>query len=81
LGLTAWIYDEMKWPSGPANWQVVEERPGPTQRYLESLGFPVSGSWVAFLTGGDGRCIDMRSGCATWCGSRGIRFATTRTWT
>jgi hypothetical protein len=42
------MYDEMKLPSGPANWRVVEERPSPTQRYLESLGFPISGPCAPF---------------------------------
>ncbi|MBW3633808.1 MAG: hypothetical protein KY456_12365 [Chloroflexi bacterium] len=59
LGLTTWIYDEMNWPSGTANWRVVEERPDLTQRYLECLSFPVRGPWFAYLTGGDSRYIDF----------------------
>ena len=58
-GLTIWIYDEMNWPSGTANWRVVEERPDLTQRYLECLSFPVRGPWFAYLTGGDSRYIDF----------------------
>jgi hypothetical protein len=59
LGLTTWIYDEMNWPSGTANWKVVEERPDLTQRYLECLSFPIRGPWFAYLTGGDSRYIDF----------------------
>jgi hypothetical protein len=59
LGLTTWIYDEMNWPSGTANWRVVEERPDLTQRYLECLSFPIRGPWFAYLTGGDSRYIDF----------------------
>src|SRR5918995_1205067 len=59
LGLTTWIYDEMNWPSGTANWRVVEERPDLTQRYLDCLSFPVRGPWFAYLTGGDSRYIDF----------------------
>ncbi len=59
LGLDTWIYDEMNWPSGTANWKVVEERPDLTQRYLECLSFPIRGPWFAYLTGGDSRYIDF----------------------
>src|SRR5829696_6520364 len=59
LGLKTWIYDEMNWPSGTANWRVVEERPDLTQRYLECLSFPIRGPWFAYLTGGDSRYIDF----------------------
>src|SRR5215210_2581290 len=59
LGLTTWIYDEMNWPSGTANWRVVEERPDLTQRYLECISFSVRGPWFAYLTGGDSRYNDF----------------------
>jgi len=43
VGLTTWVYDEMNWPSGTANLQVVTERPDLAQRYLECLSFPIRG--------------------------------------
>ncbi|HKG26612.1 MAG TPA: glycosyl hydrolase, partial [Thermomicrobiales bacterium] len=59
LGLTTWIYDEMNWPSGTADFRVVRERPDLSQRYLECLSFPIRGPWFACLTGGDSRYIDF----------------------
>ncbi len=59
LGLTTWIYDEMNWPSGTADFQVLRERPDLAQRYIECLSFPIRGPWFAYLTGGDSRYIDF----------------------
>jgi hypothetical protein len=59
LGLTTWIYDEMNWPSGTADGQVLRERPDLRQRYLECLSFSIRGPWFAYLTGGDSRYIDF----------------------
>ncbi|MDQ4100433.1 MAG: hypothetical protein M3121_08035 [Chloroflexota bacterium] len=59
LGLTTWIYDEMNWPSGTADGQVLRERPDLAQRYLECLSFSIRGPWFAYLTGGDSRYIDF----------------------
>lgn len=59
LGLTTWIYDEMNWPSGTADLQVLRERPDLAQRYIECLSFPIRGPWFAYLTGGDSRYIDF----------------------
>src|SRR5215217_8201659 len=58
LGLTTWIYDEMNWPSGTADFQVLKERPDLAQRYIECLNFPIRGPWFACLTEGDSRYID-----------------------
>jgi hypothetical protein len=59
LGLTTWIYDEMNWPSGTADGEVLRQRPDLAQRYLECLSFPIRGPWFACLTGGDSRYIDF----------------------
>ncbi|HYN88693.1 MAG TPA: glycosyl hydrolase [Ardenticatenaceae bacterium] len=59
LGLKTWIYDEMNWPSGTADWRVVRERPDLTQRYLECLNFNVRGPWFTYLTGMDSRYVDF----------------------
>ena len=37
LGLVAWIYDEMNWPSGTADKRVLKARPELAQRYLECV--------------------------------------------
>jgi hypothetical protein len=59
LGLTTWIYDEMNWPSGTADGEVLRLRPDLAQRYIECLSFPIRGPWFACLTGGDSRYIDF----------------------
>src|SRR4051794_31953041 len=59
LGMTTWIYDEMNWPSGTADGEVLRQRPDLAQRYLECLSFPIRGPWFACLTGGDSRYIDF----------------------
>src|SRR5690606_21643884 len=60
LGLTTWIYDEMNWPSGTADHEVLRQRPDLSQRYIECLSFPIRGPWFAYLTGGDSRYIDFQ---------------------
>jgi hypothetical protein len=59
IGLKTWIYDEMNWPSGTADFRVLRERPDLAQRYLECISFPVRGPWFAYLTGGDSRYLDF----------------------
>ena len=59
LGLKTWIYDEMNWPSGTADKQVLAERPDLTQKYLECISFKVRGPWFAYLTGADSRYLDF----------------------
>jgi alpha-L-rhamnosidase len=59
LGMKTWIYDEMNWPSGTADHQVVEARPDLSQRYLECVSLDVRGPWFAYLTGGDSRYLDF----------------------
>ena len=59
LGLKTWIYDEMNWPSGTADKQVLQARPDLTQKYLECISFMVRGPWFAYLTGADSRYLDF----------------------
>jgi hypothetical protein len=59
LGLTAWIYDEMNWPSGTADKRVLRVRPDLAQRYLECISFTIQGPWFMCLTGGDSRYLDF----------------------
>ncbi|MFN2490336.1 MAG: glycosyl hydrolase [Actinomycetota bacterium] len=60
LGLTAWIYDEMNWPSGTADKRVLKERPDLAQRYLECVSFTIRGPWFMCLTGEDSRYLDFQ---------------------
>jgi hypothetical protein len=59
LGLTAWIYDEMNWPSGTADKRVLGERPDLAQRYIECISFTIRGPWFMCLTGEDSRYLDF----------------------
>lgn len=59
LGLETWIYDEMNWPSGTADGQVLREHPDLAQRYLECISFTVRGPWFTYLTGADSRYLDF----------------------
>jgi alpha-L-rhamnosidase len=59
LGLSAWIYDEMNWPSGTADKQVLRARPDLSQRYLECVSFTIQGPWFMCLTGEDSRYLDF----------------------
>jgi len=59
LGLAAWIYDEMNWPSGTADKRVLRERPDLAQRYLECVSFTITGPWFMCLTGEDSRYLDF----------------------
>ena len=60
LGLAAWIYDEMNWPSGTADKRVLKARPDLAQRYLECISFEVEGPWFMCLTGEDSRYLDFQ---------------------
>lgn len=59
LGLETWLYDEMNWPSGTADKQVLKARPDLAQRYLECINFSVRGPWFTYLTGADSRYLDF----------------------
>jgi alpha-L-rhamnosidase len=60
LGLAAWIYDEMNWPSGTADKRVLQARPDLAQRYLECVSFTITGPWFMCLTGEDSRYLDFQ---------------------
>ncbi|HEX2051871.1 MAG TPA: glycosyl hydrolase [Actinomycetota bacterium] len=60
LGLAAWIYDEMNWPSGTVDKRLPLERPELAQRYLECVSFTVDGPWFMCLTGEDSRYLDFQ---------------------
>jgi hypothetical protein len=60
LGLAAWIYDEMNWPSGTADKRVLKARPDLAQRYLECVSFTITGPWFMCLTGEDSRYLDFQ---------------------
>jgi glycosyl hydrolase family 106( putative alpha-L-rhamnosidase) len=60
LGLKAWIYDEMNWPSGTADKRVLKGRPDLAQRYLECVSFQITGPWFMCLTGEDSRYLDFQ---------------------
>jgi alpha-L-rhamnosidase len=59
LGLATWIYDEMNWPSGTADKQVLRARPDLSQRYIECVSFTIEGPWFMCLTGEDSRYLDF----------------------
>ena len=59
LGLKTWIYDEMNWPSGTADKQVLQARPDLSQRYIECVNFTTRGPWFTYLTGADSRYNDF----------------------
>jgi hypothetical protein len=59
LGLATWIYDEMNWPSGTSDKRVPKQRPDLAERYVECLGFNITGPWFMCLTGGDSRYLDF----------------------
>lgn len=59
LGLAVWIYDEMNWPSGTADKQVLRARPDLAQRYIECVSFTIQGPWFMCLTGEDSRYLDF----------------------
>src|SRR5829696_3507791 len=60
LGLAAWVYDEMNWPSGTADKRVLKARPDLAQRYLECVSFTITGPWFMCLTGEDSRYLDFQ---------------------
>jgi hypothetical protein len=60
LGLAAWVYDEMNWPSGTADKRVLRDRPDLAQRYLECVSFTITGPWFMCLTGEDSRYLDFQ---------------------
>jgi hypothetical protein len=58
IGLDMWIYDEMNWPSGTAERQVLKKYPYLSQKYLELVILNVYGPLFTFLEASDDRYIN-----------------------
>jgi hypothetical protein len=58
IGIDAWIYDEMNWPSGTAERQVLKKYPHLRQRYLELVALNVDGPLFTFLEATDDRYVN-----------------------
>ncbi len=58
LGLSIWVYDEMNWPSGTAERQVIAKHPSLTQKYLELVALNVDGPLFTFLEATDDRYVN-----------------------
>ena len=57
IGIDAWVYDEMDWPSGTAEKQVLEADPELSQRYLELVPLRIEGPIFTFLEAHDDRYV------------------------
>ncbi|MFW5972511.1 MAG: hypothetical protein ACOCTG_00850, partial [Bacteroidota bacterium] len=58
IGIDAWVYDEMDWPSGTAQRQVIEADPDLGQRYLELTSLHIEGPIFTFLEAHDSRYVN-----------------------
>jgi hypothetical protein len=58
IGLDAWVYDEMNWPSGTAERKVPKLYPHLTQKYLELVALNVDGPLFTFLEATDNRYVN-----------------------
>lgn len=58
IGIDAWVYDEMNWPSGTAERQVLKRYPHLAQRYLELVALSVDGPLFTFLEATDDRYVN-----------------------
>lgn len=58
IGIDTWVYDEMDWPSGTADGQVMEADPGLRQRYLELTALAFEGPLFTFLEAHDDRYVN-----------------------
>lgn len=57
IGIDMWVYDEMNWPSGTAERQVLQKYPHLKQRYLELVALNVDGPLFTFLEATDDRYV------------------------
>ncbi len=71
IGIDAWIYDEMDWPSGTADGQVMAEDPELCQRYLELVPLMFDGPIFNFLEAHDDRYVN--TGNANPVAAYGVR--------
>ncbi|MBN1465698.1 hypothetical protein JXA02_08065 [candidate division KSB1 bacterium] len=58
IGLAVWVYDEMNWPSGTADKQVLRRYPHLRQKYLELTILDVPGPLFTFLEASDDRYVN-----------------------
>ncbi len=58
IGIDAWVYDEMNWPSGTAERQVPKQFPHLRQKYLELVPLMVDGPLFTFLEATDDRYVN-----------------------
>lgn len=58
IGIDAWVYDEMNWPSGTAERNVLKQYPHLKQRYLELVALNVDGPLFTFLEATDDRYVN-----------------------
>lgn len=58
IGIDAWVYDEMDWPSGTAEKQVLEAAPELKQRYMELVALRFQGPIFTFLEAHDDRYVN-----------------------
>ncbi|MCI0699173.1 hypothetical protein L0337_45125 [candidate division KSB1 bacterium] len=58
IGIDTWVYDEMNWPSGTAERNVLKKYPYLTQRYLELVALNVDGPLFTFLEATDNRYVN-----------------------
>ena len=58
IGLDVWVYDEMNWPSGTAERQVLKQYPHLKQKYLELVALNVDGPLFTFLEATDSRYVN-----------------------
>ncbi len=58
IGIDAWVYDEMNWPSGTAERKVPTKYPHLTQKYLELVALNVDGPLFTFLEATDNRYVN-----------------------
>ncbi|HET6567234.1 MAG TPA: glycosyl hydrolase, partial [Rhodothermales bacterium] len=57
IGIDTWVYDEMDWPSGTAQKQVLKQYPHTAQRYLELVPLNIDGPLFTFLEAHDSRYV------------------------
>ncbi len=58
IGIEAWVYDEMNWPSGTAERNVLKKYPRLKQRYLELVALQIDGPLFTFLEATDNRYVN-----------------------
>jgi hypothetical protein len=71
IGIDTWIYDEMDWPSGTAERQVIDAYPHVAQRYLDLVALHIDGPLFTFLEAQDSRYVN--TGPAQAVAAYGVR--------